>query len=61
MESHRSLEEVFAETFRNYEHGLNLIRKTRGITRFDITPDVIQDPEATLDRWIRAYFISKPG
>jgi endopeptidase Clp ATP-binding regulatory subunit ClpX len=61
MESHRSLEEVFEETFRNYEHGLNLIRKTRGITRFDITPDVIQDPEATLDRWIRAYFISKPG
>lgn len=60
LDSDRSVEEVFAATFKNYEHGLNLIRKTRGISTFDITPDVIQDPAATLDNWIRAYYIIQP-
>ena len=61
LESEQRLETVFAETFKNYEHGLNLIRKTRGVTRFEITPEVIQDPQATLDRWIRTYYIDKPN
>jgi ATP-dependent Clp protease ATP-binding subunit ClpX len=57
LETSRTIEAVFAETFRNYEHGLNLIRKTRGINRFEITGDVIRDPETTLDNWIRNYYI----
>lgn len=61
LETSRPIEEVFADTFKNYEHGLSLIRKTRGIDRFEIGPDVIQDPEGTLDRWIRSYYIRKPG
>jgi ATP-dependent Clp protease ATP-binding subunit ClpX len=60
IDSERSIEEVFAATFKNYEHGLNLIRKTRGISTFDITPDVIQDPPGTLDNWIRTYYIIQP-
>jgi ATP-dependent Clp protease ATP-binding subunit ClpX len=48
---------VFARVFKNYEYGLNLIRETRGITSFEITPDVIQAPQETLDRWIRSYYI----
>ncbi|MBP1597375.1 MAG: hypothetical protein H6Q05_2752, partial [Acidobacteria bacterium] len=36
---------------------LNLIRKTRGISRFEITPEVIRDPSSTLDSWIRDYYI----
>ncbi len=59
VDNGKSMEEVFAETFKNYEHGLNLIRKTRGISRFDITPDVIKDPSTTLDNWIRAYYIGQ--
>jgi endopeptidase Clp ATP-binding regulatory subunit ClpX len=59
LELRKPLEAVFDSTFKNYEHGLNLIRKTRGIKVFDITPDVIRDPEATLDSWIRSYFITK--
>jgi len=57
LESRLRIEEAFEQTFKNYEHGLNLIRKTRGISRFEITPDVIREPEATLDRWIREYYI----
>jgi len=57
IESGRPIEEVFAETFKDYEHGLNLIRKTRGISRFEITPEVIRDPSSTLDSWIRDYYI----
>jgi len=59
-EKHQSLEEFFAETLRNYEHGLSLIRKTRGIENFEITPEVMEDPAGTLDRWIRSYYIRQP-
>ncbi len=52
-------EEVFGQTFKNYEYGLSLIRETQGINRFEITPEVVQDPQATLDRWIRNYYLFK--
>jgi endopeptidase Clp ATP-binding regulatory subunit ClpX len=61
LDSGRRMEEVFAETFKNYEHGLDLIRKTRGIHRFEITPEVVRDPANTLDGWIRAYYIREPN
>jgi len=60
QERGQRLEDAFTETFKNYEHGLSLIRKTRGIDRFEITPDVIEDPAGTLDRWIRSYYIRQP-
>ncbi len=56
VEAGQSLEVAFSETFKNYEHGLNLISKTRGINRFEITVEVINDPDNTLDRWIRNSF-----
>lgn len=56
----KGVEEVFKDTFKNYEHGLNLIRETRGLTRFEITPDVIRDPSNTLDSWIRSYYVREP-
>ncbi len=52
-------EDVFSETLKDYEHGLNLIRRTQGVQQFEITGDVIRDPRATLDQWIRAYYISR--
>jgi len=57
QDSGHKLEEVFAETFKDYEYGLTLIRKTRGIDSFEITPEVIQDPSGTLDRWIRSHYV----
>jgi len=59
METGDTPENAFDEVFRDYEHGLNLIRRTQGIQQFDITPEVIRNPRATLDQWIRAYYISQ--
>jgi ATP-dependent Clp protease ATP-binding subunit ClpX len=56
VEKSQTLEELFAEMFKDYEHGLNLIRETRAIDRFDITPEVIRDPVGTLDHWIRSHY-----
>ncbi len=60
FDSGEKVDAVFARIFKNYEYGLNLIRQTRGISNFEITPDVIREPEATLDRWIRSYYIDVP-
>jgi ATP-dependent Clp protease ATP-binding subunit ClpX len=61
LDSDLELQQVFNQTFKDYEHGLGLIRKTRGINQFEITRDVIANPEATLDRWIRDYYIASPN
>lgn len=57
-ESGERPEEIFAGIFRDYEHGLNLIRGAEGI-RFEITPEVVHDPKAALDEWIRSYYVSR--
>jgi hypothetical protein len=59
LESGDKLEDVFSEIFKDYEHGLNLIRRMEGTQRFEITEDVIRDPRAALDQWIRSYYVSK--
>jgi hypothetical protein len=60
LESGDKLEDIFSDIFKDYEHGLNLIRRTQGIQQFEITADVIRDPRATLDQWIRTYYIHSP-
>jgi len=59
LESGQKVEDIFAQVLKNYEYGLNLIRETQGINKFEITPEVILEPQATLDRWIRAYYVFK--
>jgi ATP-dependent Clp protease ATP-binding subunit ClpX len=59
LESGEKLEEVFEEIFKDYEHGLNLIRRTRGVQQFEITQEVIRDPRTALDQWIRAYYVKQ--
>jgi hypothetical protein len=61
LDADESLEAAFQRTFKNYEHGLNLIQKTRGVSRFEITEAVVEDPVGTLDRWIRDFYIVQPG
>lgn len=59
METGDKLEDVFQEIFKDYEHGLNLIRRMDGVQRFEITEDVIRNPKAALDEWIRSYYVNK--
>jgi ATP-dependent Clp protease ATP-binding subunit ClpX len=56
LESGDRLEEVFAEIFRDFEYGLNLIRQSQGVQKFEITPDVVKDPQSTLNEWIRSQY-----
>jgi hypothetical protein len=59
LESGDTLEDVFAEIFKDYEHGLNLIRRMDNVQQFEITEDVIRDPKSALDQWIRSYYVSR--
>ncbi|MDR1728788.1 MAG: AAA family ATPase [Acidobacteriota bacterium] len=55
FDGERRLEEVFADIFKDFEHGLNLIRGAKGM-EFVVTEEVVRDPKAALDKWIRAYY-----
>jgi endopeptidase Clp ATP-binding regulatory subunit ClpX len=59
LESGEKVEDVFSSIFRDYEHGLNLIRGGTVIPQFEITEEVIRDPKAALDQWIRAFYVSR--
>lgn len=45
-----------AELFADYEHGLNLLRKSSGQAEFIIDRDAVLDPARTLERWIRETY-----
>jgi ATP-dependent Clp protease ATP-binding subunit ClpX len=59
IESGEKPEDVFSEIFKDYEHGLNLIRRMEGIQKFEITEDVVRNPRAALDQWIRSCYVSR--
>jgi hypothetical protein len=59
LDSGQKIEDIFTQTLKNYEYGLSLIKETQGINKFEITPEVVQEPQATLDRWIRSYYVFK--
>ncbi len=44
------------ELFGNYEHGLNLLRKSSRKDHFVIDRDVVLDPGGTLERWIKETY-----
>ena len=59
LESGEKLKDVFSNIFKDYEHGLNLIRGAQGVQKFEITEDVFRNPRAALDEWIRSYYVSR--
>lgn len=56
LDSGDKLEDVFASLFKDCEHGLNLIRAAGEVRKFEITPEVIKNPRAALDQWIRIIY-----
>jgi ATP-dependent Clp protease ATP-binding subunit ClpX len=56
LERDDKLEDIFSEIFKDFEHGLNLIRQSQGVQKFEITPDVVRDPQSTLNEWIRSQY-----
>jgi ATP-dependent Clp protease ATP-binding subunit ClpX len=59
LDSGDKLEDVFSGIFKDYEHGLNLIREAQGSRELEITADVIRDPKAALDKYIRTLYVSR--
>lgn len=59
LESGDPLEDIFSNIFKDYEHGLNLIRRSQGIQKFEITEDVVRNPRSALDQWIRNYYVNQ--
>lgn len=45
--------QVCDQLFHDYEYGLTLVHKKTGCSEFLVTRDVLRDPVAALDRWIR--------
>ncbi len=45
-----------AGLFEDYEHGLNLLRKTSNKKQFLIDEDGIRNPEGTVERWIKETY-----
>ena len=45
-----------AGLFQDYEHGLNLLRKTSSKKQFVIDEDGIHNPEETVERWIKESY-----
>lgn len=44
----------------DYEYGLNLIKRSTGKAEFEITKEVVQDPNGTLDKWVKKYYTHQP-
>jgi len=42
--------------FKDYEHGLNLIKRNTGRDAFTITKEAVQNPADTLNKWIRKSY-----
>ncbi len=45
-----------AGLFQDYEHGLNLLRKSSSKKQFVIDEDAIRNPEETVERWIKESY-----
>lgn len=50
--------EFCAELLQSYEHGLKLIAQNTGRTKFEVGTEVVENPRATLERWIRDSYSS---
>ena len=48
--------EVALTMFHDYEHGLSLVRRNTGKSRFVVTQEVVEDPDGVLSDWIRESY-----
>ncbi len=52
-------EEICAQILESYEHGLSLIKQNTGASQFVLTKQVVEDPDAVLEKWIRESYLAK--
>jgi len=52
VRSSRSVRELCAERFRDFQFGLRLIQQNTGRQEFEIDEAAVQSPEKTLSEWV---------
>jgi endopeptidase Clp ATP-binding regulatory subunit ClpX len=60
LDAEEDIFDLVRALFRDYEHGLSLIRRNSGQTQFTISGEVVQDPDTALSEWIRQSY-GKPA
>ena len=56
VKSGDELFEVALTMFHDYEHGISLVRRNTGKSRFAITREVVENPDGVLSDWIRESY-----
>jgi len=56
VEKNTTVRTICDELLGDYEYGLNLIKRNTGKSEFIITPDVVLDPNGTLDKWVKQFY-----
>jgi len=60
VEKDTTVRAICDELLGDYEYGLNLIKRNTGKSEFIITPDVVLDPNGTLDKWVKQFYAANP-
>ena len=55
----RAPKQICEELLQSYQHGLNLIKQNTGQSVFTFTKAVVDDPDVTLEHWIRDSYAAK--
>ena len=59
MEKSVSAKQICDELLKSYEYGLKLIKQNTGSNEFTISRDVVENPDETLERWVRDSYAAK--
>ena len=54
-----TLRTLCREKFRDFEHGLKIIARNTGVTRFTFTRTLVENPDQTLSQWVVESFSNK--
>lgn len=52
LSSGKTMRALCEETFKDLEFGLRLVADKQGVTRFEITPEMVENPDRELSRWV---------
>jgi len=56
IEKDVSMQNLCAERFKDYQFGLNLIKKNSGQSAFTVTREAVDDPDSVLSQWVVASY-----
>ena len=59
VDEDRSTNSLCEQLFKDYEHGLKIVARNSGKTRFLITPEAVDNPDAELSKWVVESFKQK--